>query len=287
VADLIGEYAKLRGGAELIVKLKQDEKLMTNKDAEEALEDLDILFKYLAIFKIDEKMSFDLSLARGLDYYTGLIYEAVLKGELVDQIAEEQRVALAAKVAGAKGGKKKSSKSANNYEDEEEDVQVGGGVGTVAAGGRYDELVNMFDKKAAVPCVGVSFGVERLFAVMEAKIRRNAAFKVRTIKTDVFVATPQKGLVEERLRLCQVLWDAEIRVEHSYKANPKVLHQLQYCEENQIPFAIIIGEDEIANKVVKLRDIKTREEETISRDSLVETMIKRIAKLAHQQHLNK
>jgi histidyl-tRNA synthetase len=52
----------------------------------------------------------------------------------------------------------------------------------------------------------------------------------------------------------------EFKTEHSYKNNPKILLQLQYCEENRIPLAIIIGEDEIKNNVVKLRDIKTRVE---------------------------
>merc|ERR1712228_446349 len=72
------------------------------------------------------------SLARGLDYYTGIIYEAVLTDDNKDEKGEEIR------------------------------------VGSVAGGGRYDELVGMFDaKKRNVPCVGVSIGIERLFSVME------------------------------------------------------------------------------------------------------------------------
>ena len=42
--------------------------------------------------------------------------------------------------------------------------------------------------------------------------------------------------------------------------NPKTLHQLQYCEENSIPFAVIIGQDEVKAEIVKLRDVKTRDE---------------------------
>lgn len=281
VADAIGEYAKLNGGgSDLIAKLKADEKLVANKDALEALEELDLMFRYCSIFNLDEKISFDLSLARGLDYYTGVIYETILKGDLVDLIAEQQRQALAAKAAAKAAAQAKDSKSRNkdnvNQElDDEEDINVSSGVGTVAAGGRYDNLVNMFDKKSAVPCVGVSFGVERLFAVMEAKIKRDT-LAFRTVKTEVYVATPQKGLVEERLKLCQILWDAEIKTEHSYKGNPKILHQLQYCEENSIPYAVIVGEEEIKNNQVKLRDIKTRAEDTISRDALISEIKKRL-----------
>jgi histidyl-tRNA synthetase len=158
---------------------------------------------------------FDFSLARGLDYYTGLIYEAVLRGDLVDYIAEQQKKALAEKAAVKAAAKSKKDKEINLDEDDEGDVNVSGGVGTVAAGGRYDSLVNMFDKKQNVPCVGLSIGVERLFAVMEAKIKRDG-LNVRATETQVYIATPQKNLVEERLKLCQLLWEANIRVNYEF-----------------------------------------------------------------------
>ena len=55
---------------------------------------------------------------------------------------------------------------------------------------------------------------------------------------------------------------------HSAKKNPKMLNQLQYCEENGIPFAVIIGESELQKGVVKLRNIETREETEIPREQL-------------------
>lgn len=269
VTDKIGEYAKLNGGPELIAKLQLDEDLMKNKDAAAALADMELVFKYCSLFKLNDKILFDLSLARGLDYYTGLIYEAILKGPIVEMIAQQQKEALEAQAAIAAKSKKKDK----NADDDEGDVPTSGGVGTVAAGGRYDTLVNMFDKKAKVPCVGLSIGVERLFAVMEAKLKMES-FKIRSTHTQVYIVTPQKGLVEERLKLCQLLWAANIKTEHSYKANPKTLHQLQYCEENQIPFSVIIGEDEVKNNEVVIREITTRTEEKVSRDVLVETLKK-------------
>jgi histidyl-tRNA synthetase len=159
---------------------------------------------FISIFLF--QILFDLSLARGLDYYTGIIYEAILKGPIVDMIAQQQKEALEARAALAAKSKKKQ-----NFDDEEADVPTSGGVGTVAAGGRYDTLVNMFDKKAKVPCVGLSIGVERLFAVMEAKLKMENV-KVRSTHTQVYIVTPQKGLVEERLKLCQLLWEANIKV---------------------------------------------------------------------------
>jgi histidyl-tRNA synthetase len=102
------------------------------------------------------------------------------------------------------------------FETNEDDApSTGTGVGSVAAGGRYDELVNMFDKRSNVPCVGLSLGVERLFAVKQAKMLA-ANQKVRFNDTEVFIATPQKGLIEERLKLCQTLWKANIKVSIFY-----------------------------------------------------------------------
>ena len=89
------------------------------------------------------------------------------------------------------------------------------GVGTVAAGGRYDDLVGMFDAKGKkVPCVGVSFGVMRLFSIIEAK-ERAMDKKLRTTETEVYVASAQKDLVEERMKICTELWGADIKV-HTY-----------------------------------------------------------------------
>ncbi|PNH03565.1 Histidine--tRNA ligase [Tetrabaena socialis] len=96
-------------------------------------------------------VTLDLSLARGLDYYTGVIYEAVLGG-------------------------------AN--------------VGSIAAGGRYDKLVGMFSGKD-VPAVGVSIGIERVFAIMEQQVRERAAASgkpVRAVETDVLVGSIGGGL---------------------------------------------------------------------------------------------
>jgi histidyl-tRNA synthetase len=76
-ADRIGEYVKLKGSRELLDTLKKDEILMKNANAAAGVKDMELLFDYLDIFEVTEKMSFDLSLARGLDYYTGIIYEAV------------------------------------------------------------------------------------------------------------------------------------------------------------------------------------------------------------------
>jgi histidyl-tRNA synthetase len=76
-ADLIGNYVKLSGGAELCDILSSDSRLSANKAAMQGIEDMRLLFKYLEVLGVTNAIKFDLSLARGLDYYTGVIYEAV------------------------------------------------------------------------------------------------------------------------------------------------------------------------------------------------------------------
>nr|XP_025961274.1 histidine--tRNA ligase, cytoplasmic-like isoform X3 [Dromaius novaehollandiae] len=239
-ADRIGEYIQLHGGLDLIEQLLQDPKLSQNKLAKEGLGDMKLLFEYLTLFGITGKISFDLSLARGLDYYTGVIFEAVLVQQKNNQV--------------------------------EEPVSVG----SVAGGGRYDGLVGMFDPKGRkVPCVGVSIGIERIFSIMEQRVKASGE-KIRTTETQVLVATPQKHLLGARLKLISELWDAGIKAEMLYKKDPKLLKQLQYCEDTGIPLVAIIGEQELTDGVVKLRVVTTREEVNIPREKLADEIRRRL-----------
>uniref|UniRef100_A0A5F9DI99 histidine--tRNA ligase n=1 Tax=Oryctolagus cuniculus TaxID=9986 RepID=A0A5F9DI99_RABIT len=241
VADRIGDYVQCHGGVSLVEQLFQDPRLSQNKQALEGLRDLKLLFEYLTLFGITDKISFDLSLARGLDYYTGVIYEAVLL----------QTPAQA----------------------EEEPLNVG----SVAAGGRYDELVAMFDPKGhKVPCVGLSIGVERIFYIVEQRMKALGE-KIRATETQVFVATPQKNFLQERLKLIAELWDAGIKAEMPYKNNPKLLSQLHYCENTGIPLVVIIGEQELKEGVVKIRSVASRGEVAVKREDLVTEIQKRLS----------
>lgn len=81
VADKIGVYTQLNGRMELINKLLLDDALMKLPAAVRGLEDLKRLLNYCDIVGIQNDVVVDLSLARGLDYYAGAIFEAVLKGK--------------------------------------------------------------------------------------------------------------------------------------------------------------------------------------------------------------
>lgn len=82
VADRIGEYVRLNGKVDLVERLLQDKFLVAqSKSARGGLEAMKLFLKYCALYGLQDQVSFDLSLARGLDYYTGIIYEAVLLSE--------------------------------------------------------------------------------------------------------------------------------------------------------------------------------------------------------------
>ncbi|EGW31172.1 uncharacterized protein SPAPADRAFT_63089, partial [Spathaspora passalidarum NRRL Y-27907] len=170
VADKIGEFVKLNGTIREVVNLlKQSELLAANASAQKGIEEMEILADYVEAFEIDNFLSFDLSLARGLDYYTGLIYEAV--------------TAASAPPANASELKEKATK------DKKEDVEDASeyvGVGSIAAGGRYDNLVGMFSNGKSIPCVGISFGVERLFSIIKARAAKELE-KISPNHTEVFV----------------------------------------------------------------------------------------------------
>lgn len=82
VADKIGVYTQLNGHMELLDKLLQDDALNKIPSAVKGLEDLKRLLNYCHLVGIQDDVIIDLSLARGLDYYTGTIFEAVLKGNI-------------------------------------------------------------------------------------------------------------------------------------------------------------------------------------------------------------
>jgi histidyl-tRNA synthetase len=81
IADQIGEYVRQSGKVDLVEKLMEDSKLVEkSKSAKEGLEAMKLFLRYIDLYDLTQYVVFDLSLARGLDYYTGVIYEAILLG---------------------------------------------------------------------------------------------------------------------------------------------------------------------------------------------------------------
>jgi histidyl-tRNA synthetase len=237
VADKIGKYVVLKGQRDLLEKLKQDEELAANPSMQQGFADMDLLFTYLEAFSASHSVSFDLSLARGLDYYTGVIYEVVTEGSA-------PAVAASGDVK-EKPAKKKGGKPGDPDEDRSDDPTLG--IGSIAAGGRYDNLVGMFSGKTQVPCVGISFGIDRIFSIIQASQK-----KERRNEVDVFVMAfgggkDFSGLLKERSQICVRLWDAGIKAEFLYKVKPKLQNQFKAAETGGVPFALILGEVRSSN----------------------------------------
>lgn len=247
VADKIWEFVQRKGGKDVLDALREDERVTANQSLVAGLEDMELLFEYLEAFGVLEKVEFNLSLARGLDYYTGVIFEVVTEGS-APSTTTGQKLQKAAK-----------KEKANELDDDRSnDPSVG--VGSVAAGGRYDELVGMFSGKAQIPCVGISFGVDRIFSITKARMEADkGAAAIRSTEVDVFVMAfggkGFTGLLKERMQVAKTLWDAGIKAEFAYKQKPKLPAQFKSAEQNGIPFAVILGEDEQAQGKVKIKEM--------------------------------
>ncbi|KAL8992134.1 MAG: hypothetical protein Q9169_007343 [Polycauliona sp. 2 TL-2023] len=247
VADKIWEFVQRKGSSEILETLKSNEELLANESMKRGVEDMTLLFEYLDSFGITDKVQFNLSLARGLDYYTGLIYEVVTEGSAPDNTTG-QKLQRAAK----------RDKTNEFEEDRSNDPSVG--VGSVAAGGRYDELVGMFSPKAQIPCVGISFGVDRIFSITKARMEKlKNTTPLRSNEVDVYVMAfggkGFTGMVRERMDVCKILWDAGIKAEFSYKLKPKLPAQFKAADVNGVPFAVILGEDEEKAGKVKIKEL--------------------------------
>jgi histidyl-tRNA synthetase len=234
-ADQLALYVVNRSGygPSLLKELEADSKLSEHPLAKEAFQDLNLLFQYLEAYNVIDKVSFDLSLARGLDYYTGLIYEVVL--------TDSDR------------------------------------FGSIAAGGRYDNLVGMFSSKT-VPAVGVSIGIERILTILEEQhAQKSASGKIKKTQTQVLVASIGKDMLIHRMRLVDELWAAGFAAEFLYNANPKPDKQLDYANNQQIPIILWIGEDEMKANVVGLKRLSVREQTRIPRSEVISAVKKVLA----------
>jgi len=232
--DKIYKYVQQSGKGTFLDNLIESE-LATLPETKKALDSLKVFNKYCTIFKIDHVIEYDLSLARGLDYYDAIIFEFKLT---------------------------------QKYSD----------IGSIAAGGRYDNLVGQLSdaKNFQVPCVGISLGIERVLALIEKELASEGK-KLRS--TQCYISSVGPDMIEERLKLINDFWAAGIRAEHSYKGAPKLLQQFKFCEDRNIPFCVIIGRNELDNGVVKLRDLNLRKEDEIARDKVVEELNLRLSKL--------
>ncbi len=160
-----------------------------------------------------DRIIIDPSVVRGLGYYTGPVYEAELTFEILDE----------------KGRKRQ--------------------FGSVAGGGRYDDLVKRFTGQA-VPATGVSIGVDRLLAALREKGRIGGS-----VQGPVVVTVMDRDRMGDYQAMVADLRQAGLRAE-VYLGNPKNFgNQLKYADKRQSPVAVIEGGDEKDKGVVQIKDL--------------------------------
>ena len=184
--------------------------------------ELSTVFRYLNQLDIQTDVKLDLTLARGLSYYTGAIFEVKAK-----------------------------------------DVEIG----SITGGGRYDDLTGIFGMKN-MSGVGISFGADRIFDVMN---QLDVFPKDSTATTRVlFVNFGEK---EEAfcLPVLKTLRAAGINSE-IYPEAAKMKKQMTYADKKSIPYVALVGENEINNNVVTLKNMLTGEQESVAVSSLVDKL---------------
>ncbi|MFW8637573.1 histidine--tRNA ligase [Cribrihabitans pelagius] len=160
-----------------------------------------------------DRIEIDPSVVRGLGYYTGPVFEAELTFEILDE----------------KGRKRQ--------------------FGSVAGGGRYDDLVKRFTGQE-VPATGVSIGVDRLLAALREKGRIQAQ-----ATGPVVVTVMDRARMADYQAMVAELRAAGIRAE-VYLGNPKNFgNQLKYADKRNSPVAVIEGGDEKAKGIVQIKDL--------------------------------
>ena len=180
-----------------------------NELFDQGLEELKAVTKNLAAFGVpEENFAVDLTIARGLDYYTGTVYETALL-------------------------------------DHPE-------IGSVCSGGRYDNLAGYYIDKA-LPGVGISIGLTRLFYVLDEQGLLNP--DLPAAPADVLVL-PMTGDAGPAISLAQTLRESGLRVQ-LYGEQKKFKQKLAYANKLGVPYVVLLGEDELAAGKCALKDMRT------------------------------
>ena len=187
-----------------------------NETFDLGLEELKTVAAYLPEFGVpEENFEIDLTIARGLDYYTGTVYETVMT-------------------------------------DHPE-------IGSVCSGGRYDNLAEYYTNKA-LPGVGISIGLTRLFYVLQEQGMLSE--DVLTAPADVLIL-PMTEELSGAIALATQLRGAGLRVQ-LYGEKKKFKAKIAYADKLAIPFVIFLGEDELREGKCSVKNMTTGEQQTLT-----------------------
>jgi len=205
---------------EKLNKLK--EALSASEIGMKGIEELETVFNYLADLDVNTEVELDLTLARGLNYYTGAIFEVKSK-----------------------------------------DMEFG----SITGGGRYDDLTGIFGLKD-VSGVGISFGADRIYDVLE----QMELFPAETVNTTkvMFVNFGEK---EEKycLPILAKLRANGVKAEIFPDAQ-KMKKQMNYANDKHISFVIMVGETEMEEGLLSLKDMETGDQIKLTPEALIEKL---------------
>jgi histidyl-tRNA synthetase len=144
--------------------------------------------------------------------------------------------------------------------------------GSLGGGGRYDNLIGMFLGED-VPACGVSLGLERILVVMGE--RGMFPHQLASRPADVMVTLWNREQTVESLRLAALLREHGLRVE-AYPEADKLGKQFKYASSRGIPFVAIIGDDELANDTVAVKNMTSGEQLSVARAEVAREILKRL-----------
>ncbi|MFT6850748.1 MAG: histidyl-tRNA synthetase [Sphingobacteriales bacterium] len=194
--------------------------LKSSEQGMKGVEEMITVFDYLKNFgQFEGEVTLDFTLARGLDYYTGTIYEVAVN-----------------------------------------DVKIG----SIGGGGRYDNLTEVFGLKD-VTGVGISFGADRIYDVLEEKgLLKNKI----AVSTQIFICNFDKAAHNISLSLMARL-RREGRSVEMYPDVAKVKKNLMYANSNNIPFVIMIGDEELKQNKFTLKNMITGDQDLCSLEEVI------------------
>lgn len=202
-------------------KLNQLEALFTNNEiGQKGIDEMITLFGYIKSNPTKCDIELDLTLARGLNYYTGAIFEVKAKNV---------------------------------------------SIGSISGGGRYDNLTGIFGMPD-VSGVGISFGADRIYDVLNElnKFPTN----LEQLTEVLFINFGNKE-TEYCIRCAATMRKAGIKTE-IYPEAAKMKKQMSYADNKKIPYVIFIGESEIENNTITIKNMVSGQQETISVNNLIE-----------------
>ena len=227
---VIRDYLAIEGSPDEVLD-RLGELVGTTPAGGEGVAELRALVGHVRDYGIsDDGWRIDPTIARGLDYYTGPIWEAVL-----DDMRE---------------------------------------IGTVYSGGRYDGLVGRFMTDAQVPCTGISVGVDRLFAGMDALGMLESAGTV----TEVLIVNFASELVGRYQQLAGELRAAGVRCAIYLGDDTSFKAQISHAARQGIPVVLILGPDDVEAGQVQVKDMRARAQEAVAPDAVIETVQRALAR---------